>query len=199
MRRPSRTAIAVGALAHLALGTACGSPSGPPPAGSGPFGSADAGAGENDAGQGAAKDSGAGTDGGGASGDAAAFLGAWERAGENLSTCSPTLGLFPAPMNGNITITAGPTAGSLVATQPGGCKQTLQVSGDHATVTPGQACTTTSDGGVQTVDTVVSDVLTVNATGQMLTEVGSFSLVETSPGGSRIDCTQTAKGLYTKQ
>jgi hypothetical protein len=138
-------------------------------------------------------DGGVASDDGGASG-AAAFVGTWARTGSQTVTCPG--GITTNAITGNLVITAGTMAGTLIGTQPDGCVTTYSVSGNVASAAAGQMCNTTTEAGVAEVTTVVSHTLTLSADGSTLTSVGDDTLDKTA---TMTMCTTMGMGTYTKE
>jgi hypothetical protein len=138
-------------------------------------------------------DGGVAIDDGGASG-AAAFVGTWARSGSQTVTCPG--GVTTNAITGDLVITEGTTAGTIVGTQPDGCVTTYSVSGNVASAAAGQSCNTTTEAGVAETSTVVSHTLTLSADGSTLTSVGDETLDKTA---TMTMCTTVGMGTYTKE
>jgi hypothetical protein len=134
------------------------------------------------------------TDAGGPATGAAAFVGTWARSGTQMLTC-PTGTPTTTTIKGDLLITLGTTAGTVVGNTADGCMTTFTVSGNVATATPGQTCNTTTDGGVAETITVNSRTLTLSADGSSVDVMGNESVDMTASG---VTCTRTGSGTYTK-
>jgi hypothetical protein len=126
--------------------------------------------------------------------DTAAFVGTWARSGTETLTC-PTGNPTTSTLNGDLVITLGTTAGTIVGTVPDGCMTIFTVSGNVATATAGQTCNTTTDAGVAETVTVNSRTLTLSADGKSLDVTGNETVDKTAAGTT---CTRTGSGTYTK-
>lgn len=128
-----------------------------------------------------------------------AFVGTWTQALAFLETC-PGGKTYQESLAGNVVITLGTGASSLLATQYNGCTETYAVSGSVATSTGGQPCSEATDAGVVlSVITTVTSTLTVSSDGTTLTEAATDSVSQTLPDGGTESCTATLTGPIYKQ
>jgi hypothetical protein len=125
---------------------------------------------------------------------ASAFVGTWLRSGSQTVTCSGTVTVNA--LSGNLVITLGSTAGTIVGTQPDGCVTTYSVNGNVATAAPGQTCDVTFDGGLAEMVTVVSHTLSLSPDGNSLGSMASDKIDKTA---TMTMCTGTGSNTYTKQ
>jgi hypothetical protein len=176
-------------LGVLALAAACSSSS---PAGGG---GGDSGGGGND-GASPGSDGGDASSGeaGGATG-AAAFVGTWARSGTTTLSCpgsNPQMGM----LSGNLVITIGTAAGTIVGTQPNGCMTTYSVTGNVASLTATDVCTSTGPAGGTETLTNTMHTFTLASDGKTFAEASAGML---SVGDAGAPCPYSTMGTFTKQ
>jgi hypothetical protein len=96
-------------------------------------------------------------------------------------------------------IVLGSASGTLVETLPGGCVLDYTVSGNVASASPGQPCSTTTEAGIPAVVTTTTHTLTLSADGDTLTEAASDGVAFSLGDGGTEDCTQQSSGSFTKE
>jgi hypothetical protein len=133
-----------------------------------------------------------------AAGAGAAFLGSWAYAtGTTTSTC---VGLQPVtdPATGALVITPGPSAESVIATQPGICSLAFNVSGKVATIEPGQTCSVVDRSSERATYDMTNWTLTLSADGQTMDETLSARETVATDGGS-VTCSFTERGVTLRR
>jgi hypothetical protein len=105
---------------------------------------------------------------GGGGGDADPWLGNWMRTGTQSTTCGLQTGTNQ--LTGLVVVTAGPSG--TIKTTADGCDTLWDVSGNKATLRPGQMCTVTINGFNVTV-TGTQGTVTLNGNIATGTEAGS--------------------------
>jgi hypothetical protein len=150
-------------------------------------------------GTGGVADAAARLDAGDAGGAIAAFLGNWVYAtGTTTSSCP---GELPSsdPASGPLVVTAGASAGSIIATQPGICALRFAVSRAVATIEPGQTCSLNDDAADVLTWDMISWTLTLSADGQKLDETLSSRMTIAPTSGATEECSYTETGVTLRR